>query len=365
MTPAKRFSIGSKHTMAKGELHIKEYFESEDGVLMVIYTLNSSSVTYTNKYVNVISNIYKFQKANGLTEAATLTEFVELQLVRSLKFGLELEVISPISTNMMVDKLLEVGINVVSTRGTHEIVSGWKVVHDSSIRSTRTHPYGFEIVSPPSSSFDDLEKICKVLEENNVKVNKSCGMHVHHDISELKRQQIIRIYNFYNKYEKVIDGLINKDRSNNNSFCKPISDIITKVNSCDTKEQLLAKIGGKGMLGYYNNIRYYKLNLRSFIYYGTIEFRQHHGSVNFEEIKNWIQFTHKIIDRSIQINDNIEPLNIPSSMPNSIFQEMTKELKIENTKLENDFKAKIKKRFGRDMTNDEARRRLDQLNLAC
>lgn len=364
MKPAKRFSIGSIHTMAKGELHIKEYFNDDNDILMIVYTLNDSSVLYQNKYVNIISNIYKFQKANGLTTAASLQEFVELKLVRSLKFGLELEVISSISEREMINALREAGIMVNTPNGTHELVPGWKVVYDSSIGSSRSHPYGFELVSPPSIDFDDLEKICKVLKEKNVKVNKSCGMHVHHDINELKRQQIIRIYNFYNKYEKIIDGLVNEDRAGN-QFCKPISRIISEVNACDTKEQLLRNIGGKGRMGYYNNIRYYKLNLRSFIYYGTIEFRQHNGSVNFEEIKNWIQFTHKIVDRAIQINENIEPLNNPEANPNEIFQEMAKELKIENTKLENDLKAKIKKRFRRNNSNEYTTSGLNQLNLAC
>ena len=340
MKPAQRFKEGTTHIMAKGELKVIRYYE-ENNTLMVVYTLNNKPEEYSNKYVNMISNIYKWQKRNNLTEANTLEEFVNLELVRPLKFGIELELVSPISLLTLERKLIEAGINIESPSSIHSQVSGWKLVRDGSIRTTRKNPYGFELVSPPSSDFEDLEIICKILKEEKIKSNTSCGMHVHHEIKELKRQQIIRIYDFYNKYERVIDTSLPASRENNR-FCRPISSIINRVRNCDTKTALLRNIAGTRGNGYYAQCRYYKINLRSFLYYGTIEFRQHSGSISFEEIKDWVLFTHKIIDRAIQINDNVKQFDSQKTILEA-FGEMTKELKIEGTKLEKGLSDKLKK----------------------
>lgn len=356
MKPAARFEVGTIHLMAKGNLKVERYFE-ENEILMVVYTLNEKPREYTNKYVNMISNIYKWQKANGLTEANSVEEFAELKLVRPLKFGLEMELISPISRYKLIALLEAEGIKIENPRRTHEVVNGWKLVHDGSIRTTAKRPHGFELVSPPSSTFEDLEKICEVLKTHKITTNKSCGIHVHHEIKELKRQQIMRVYEFYNKYESVIDGMLPQERRAN-SYCRPINRIIDNVRNCTTKSQLLRDIGGSNSSSYYDHSRYYKINLRSFIYYGTIEFRQHNGSIDFEEIQDWILFTHKIVDRAIQINDNVQPFESNLSIEKK-FEAMLVELKSENTKLAHNMKAKLKKQRAKDS------RSTNRMFLAC
>jgi len=345
MNYASRFEIGTEHTMAKGTLKVQRYFE-ENEILYMVYTLNNDPTEYTNKYVNVISIVYKYQKRTGLTQARTIEEFVQLELVRPLKYGVEMELVSPINSAQLASKLEAKGIKVVSPNSTHQVVNGWKLVYDGSISAPSGYT-GIELVSPPSTDLKDLEKVCEVLNEVGVKTNNSCGLHVHHDINELKRQQIIRIYEFYNKYENLINDFVSKSRVGNR-FCKPVSSLIEKVRTCDTKEQLLSRIAGKGARSYYDNCRYYTLNLRSYLYYGTIEFRQGHGSTDFETISNWILFTHRIIERSLQVGNNIEAptqeqLNSWNTKSNML-KDMSKELNIERTKLEKNLKDRLQKR---------------------
>jgi hypothetical protein len=48
-----------------------------------------------------------------------------------------------------------------------------------------------------------------------------------------------------------------------------------------------------------NNIfrtRYIKLNLQSYVKYGTIEFRQHSGTIEFEKMYNWILLTQQMVE---------------------------------------------------------------------
>lgn len=44
--------------------------------------------------------------------------------------------------------------------------------------------------------------------------------------------------------------------------------------------------------------RYFKVNLMSFQRHGTIEFRQHSGTVNATKIANWVRFLGQFIDNS-------------------------------------------------------------------
>ena len=270
---------------------------------------------------------------------------------RDLKFGVEIEV-TVRSESELVRKLEENGINVVDVNHTHDIVeNGWKIVYDGSVEGHYGYR-GIEIVSPPSSNIDELEIVCRVLKEVEAKVNSSCGLHIHHDINDLKRKQIMRIYNFYNKYENAINLMFSKRRIQNR-YCRPVSRIIDKVNNCDTKHELLRDIAGRGRGGYYNNCRYYTVNLRSYLYYGTIEFRQHNGTIDISEITSWIAFTHKIVERGLQIGNDIV-YDVDSSNKRKLYNEMIKEVGLENTLVDKSMREKINKNYKRSRTRGVA-----------
>ena len=75
------------------------------------------------------------------------------------KFGVEIEITIPARVDLQ-EELQKVGVKAVYPDSTHTVVQGaWKLVRDSSIRSTSGYK-GVEIVSPPSTNFDELEKVC-------------------------------------------------------------------------------------------------------------------------------------------------------------------------------------------------------------
>lgn len=303
---SKRFRLNEVFKTAKGDIKFLRYIETEENqpkVEFINLTTNTVEIDY---YGIVYYKVIKFHKKLGIPAPESVKYEYTVDFKRDLKFGVELELIVPSTVNIR-EKLSDAGVKISHPDRTHDVVSGWKLVYDGSIRAPRGF-IGYELVSPPSTNFDDLKIVCNILKENGVKTNTSCGLHVHHDIHELKRQQIIRIYDFYNKYEKLIDAMHNKSRECN-LYCKSIKSIIDKVRDCETKDELLVRVAGKGNTNYYNNVRYYKINLRSFLYYGTIEFRQAAGTIDFNEITSWIIFTHKIIERALQIGCNIEEMN--------------------------------------------------------
>lgn len=324
----KRFLLNEVFHTAKGDIKFLKYIETKENQPKVEYLNLKTGEVEVDYYGIVYYKVIKQHKKLGIPAPESVKYEYPIEFTRDLKFGVEMELLVPDLVNIR-RHLKEAGINIVIPDSTHEVVNGWKLVRDSSIRESRGYT-GYELVSPPSSDFKELEIICKILKEHGVKTNKSCGLHVHHDIHELKRQQIIRIYEFYNKYERLIDLMHHQSRDCNH-FCQSIGLIINIVRDCETKEDLLKKIAGKGISTYYASCRYYKINLRSFLYYGTIEFRHAGSSIDFNEIKDWIIFTHKIVERSLQIGNDIEPIeNISEFRANPVtgFEDMIDELNL-------------------------------------
>lgn len=324
----KRLLLDEKFHTPQGEIVFKRYIETKENQPLVEYYNFTTGETKTDYYGVMYYKVIHYHKRNKLEVPKTYNYTYPVEFKRSLRFGVEIEVTIPSGINIE-EKLGDAGIKVRNPSSVHEVIVGaWKVVNDSSIRSPRGY-YGVEIVSPPSRSLDELEIVCKVLNDVKAKVNTSCGLHVHHDIMELKRQQIMRIYNFYSKYEELIDLMHHKSRRDN-CYAKSIQSIINRVNGCETKSELLRYIAGSGNGMYYANCRYYKINLRSFLYYGTIEFRQSASTINFDEMASWITFTHKIIDRAIEVGNDIKPMQTAeyTTNPAAAFEEMMDELNI-------------------------------------
>lgn len=58
---------------------------------------------------------------------------------------------------------------------------------------------------------------------------------------------------------------------------------------------LVRRIGDSGSR---SSTRYKKVNFNTYPVYGTIEFRQHSGSIDFAKISNWVLLTHLMMQRA-------------------------------------------------------------------
>ena len=327
----KRFRLNEEFQTSKGPIKFLRYIETEENQPKVEYIYTNTGVTEIDYYGIVYYKVIKYHKKLGIPQPESVKYKYKVETNRDLKFGVELELVVPSQLKLLTE-LRKNGISVETPSAVHSVIEGaWKIVYDGSIRAPRGFE-GCELVSPPSTNFKELEIVCKVLSDIGAKVNSSCGLHVHHEIKDLKRQQIMRIYEFYNKYEKLIDLFHSKYRENN-KYCKTLSYIIDKLRACDTKEKLLVDIAGKNQRSYYASCRYYKLNLRSYLNYGTLEFRQSDASIKFEDISNWIMFTHKIVERGTRVGCDVElfdetQLREFKNDPTSKFEDMMKDLGI-------------------------------------
>jgi hypothetical protein len=167
-------------------------------------------------------------------------------------------------------------------------LTSWRIASDGSISGTNT----FELVSPileGQNGIDQLEKVCRILETKRAKVNKSCGLHIHFEARTFNLASWKNLFTNYAKLEGVIDSMMPESRrGTSNRYCGTILNHTAKVDAATTINQVVAALPS----------RYHKLNTKSFTEHGTVEFRQHSGTVEFSKISNWINFLHGLVSYS-------------------------------------------------------------------
>lgn len=209
-------------------------------------------------------------------------------------FGVEVEFFG-VSRTLVGQALRAQGVNAQVEGYNHTDKAYWKIITDSSVDGE-----GNELVSPPLSGdkgLAELQTVLKVLNEIGAKVNKSCGIHVHHDANDFTPATFKNVYGIYGKYEATIDELFPASRrGNSNRFCG-------QLNNDSLYFDALARIKTLADVGYMFRNRYKKVNFQSYRIHGTIEFRQHAGSTDFDKISSWIILTQAIVERAVSMGN--------------------------------------------------------------
>ena len=157
-------------------------------------------------------NVYKRMRDEGLIVSAgtpTATTTPELDYSFRRKFGVEIEAYN-CTCQRLVRELTEAGIEVASERYNHDLRPHWKLVTDSSLNGNDT----FELVSPILEGEDGLEKlerVCWVLDSCNVKINGSCGLHVHMNAEDFNITTWRNLLLSYKHAEAEIDKFMPQD----------------------------------------------------------------------------------------------------------------------------------------------------------
>lgn len=198
-------------------------------------------------------------------------------------FGLELEVISPISEDETVRRLNAAGVLSVHEHYNHQTRPHWKVVHDVSVRANsaqvrRGLRHDFEIVSPVLSGAEGLaevRKVCELLNEWGFEVNVTCGLHVHHGAGDFQGRDFVNLVRTYRRHEADFDALVPPSRRGNaGRWCQSLQGRTVST----------------------SGDRYMKLNLTSFHRHGTVEVRHFGGSIDPNKVCGWIVLTQKLVE---------------------------------------------------------------------
>jgi hypothetical protein len=192
----------------------------------------------------------------------------------------------------------------------------WTIKKDSSISVNRYGQTPFEIVSPVLMGQDGLKQLKKVTDVLSEKcdVNKSCGVHVHHEATDLEDHQFRNIYDMYAKYQNEINMMLPKSRRDNQRYCATLNHqskyVLEKLRALISHQgffmlnhgyRRVTKITKKGenkiFKDWLQGAGRKSVNFNSYAIRGTIEFRQHSGTVSYKKIKAWVYFTQAIIEK--------------------------------------------------------------------
>jgi hypothetical protein len=219
--------------------------------------------------------------------------------------GVEIEFINKnqaVNCNEVARAINAAGVGCAAEGYNHSTRSYWKVVTDASVKNKNNQPGG-ELVSPPLKAADmkaQLEVVCRVLSQLGITVNKTCGLHVHHDARDFQVDNFKKLYTMYIRFEDALDTLMPESRrNNNNSYCAGFKSqqqyYFDQIRRCTTVSQIDCLFSN----------RYVKLNCQSFQRHGTIEFRHHSGTVEFTKIWNWVVLTQGMVQTALNCSVSI------------------------------------------------------------
>jgi hypothetical protein len=249
------------------------------------------------------ANAYR-RRAGFTTTAAGLAEAIATAapsaIIPTRTFGIEIEFRRPTSRRLepetIAAALRQAGLNCQAENYNHHNRPHWKLIHDAS--SDR------ELVSPILSGPEGLAQVrtaMKVLRELGCKVTRSEGMHVHVYVGDTTAVKVAEVFGFYAaRQTSVFDRLNAAVRRGRTSYC-------SGINMTDAARTM--EFARRGRVGSVNG-RYVTVNLDSFARYGTVEYRQHAGSLNGRKACDWVELmlatTQYVIEHGDQLQTTLE-----------------------------------------------------------
>jgi len=234
------------------------------------------------------------------TGTATAVPVAPAQLT-TRKFGVEIECFG-LTAIAATNALQAAGLSVRNEGYNHTTRSYWKVITDSSVNSSGTGSgSGLEVVSPPLSGetgYADLRAAMKALTDAGARIDGTCGLHVHHDCNDLTGNEAAELVLLWSGHRSTLDALVAPSRRMNgvrSNWCQPFrnGEAVAISNRFRAFGAGTVPTSGRSQFGQYD--RYRSLNVTSFPRYGTIEVRQHQGTLNGTKAVAWVQMGQALI----------------------------------------------------------------------
>ncbi|MEO0392537.1 MAG: amidoligase family protein [Pseudomonadota bacterium] len=179
----------------------------------------------------------------------------------------------------------------------------WSVVSDTTLRRNSELHEGTEVVSPVLQGVTDMKKlrhVAQTLQDGGFTTNMLTGLHVHHDANDLDMDGWKRLMvNFY-LAEPAFDRLVTLPRRGDNNphalSTRRTPDMEELIEHFDD-ELTLGDLSRELFPGVRSNDDL-KLNVNAFAKHGTVEFRQHQGSICPDAIEHWVRLTQAFVDHA-------------------------------------------------------------------
>lgn len=239
----------------------------------------------------------------SLIQTRTTVTAVQAMFLSGGTFGVELEIVG-ISQDQAADALHVVLGYRPRVTGYHgdSSYSQWTSQSDCSLRSHNR--LSAELVSPVlsgQSGFDELKTVMDALAAAGASVNVSCGTHVHHGVDHLTFDQMsLFVENLY-AAQPALTALVSRSRRRGQYPGSALTERqVNRVKSLGTYYS--NGDAWKSRLTYEanNGNRYTRFNFTKFTRTGTVEFRQHQGTLDFEKLSAWIRLAQAIVEASVR-----------------------------------------------------------------
>ena len=204
-------------------------------------------------------------------------------------FGVELEFAGNCDMYEMARRIQDATGTEIHVRSYSDKSNLWRLKSDSSVSGRGG--YGMELVTPILKGEADMQRLIEVVKvcEANGSVNRTCGMHVHVDITNADALPLRKLMKFFAKYEKAIGGLLSDSRrGDNNGYCR---DHFRQGQELLPIFKHLNKNSVRGLIGSRHFSSRGKWNFQNYWRQGTVENRAHQGTLNPEKVENWVRLT--------------------------------------------------------------------------
>jgi len=248
-------------------------------------------------------------------------------------FGLELEICANKTKNDVIDTLARKNIPITLSQKHKPETGEWKIMHDISIfcggknkhgkliandKTKKTYPYSMEIVSPILTDYIPVKNLFKAMKQSDIVVttNRTHAFHIHLSNDNLQKmtskgmRQVTRfLVNFY-VFEPLFRHLhprrrslrsnvkyLNrqKDFDNLNIFndysYKYLYDLFNPYRP-DENPNKAAWIDRR-----YAAVNLQNLDPNKHARKGTIEIRNHKGTVSLDDVLSWTDICKKIFEK--------------------------------------------------------------------
>jgi hypothetical protein len=225
----------------------------------------------------------------------------------TLKFGIEIETINctrPVLAQAVATAIP--GALLDGARVTGPDGRSWQVVADGSLSGAANG----EIVSPILTYADlpTLQAVVRAVRAAGARVDQSCGIHVHVDGARFDARTLGNLVKLVHKQERLIEMSLGIQERRLGQYCRPVDAafLTTLVNRRPaTLDALRAAWYGRDHehASRYHHSRYRGINLNSFFFRGTVEFRLFEGSLHAGEIKSYVQFALALAEKALRIRN--------------------------------------------------------------
>ena len=244
--------------------------------------------------------------------------------VTDRRIGVEIECVVPIigvGDNHDVQTLLasilsRQGIRTIARSYTHRPLPDdyqMAIEHDVSLEDENRYPglrwSKVEVKTAPMT-WQALNQVLPatldVIRYCGARVNRSCGLHVHHHVPEIGRQPLIarNLQHLWWRFHHVLYGLVAPSRVTNRYCYPPQQADATQYDRCRTYPQLCDVLAG---VSRYNGLNLVNLAVPSRL---TVEWRIHSGTTDYDKIRAWVLSTQRWVEHAVQrsIHHRSEPV---------------------------------------------------------